>query len=278
MAVKQYRPTTPARRGMSSQDFDTITTKKPVRSLIIAKKRGSGRNNQGKITTRHQGGGTKKYVRLVNFNLAKGIEASVEHIEYDPGRSARIARIKDQTGSYHYILAANGLKQGDKIASGDEASFKTAARMPLKSIPLGSTIHAVELTPGRGAQMVRSAGASAQLLAREGDWAQVKLPSGEVRRVSVECMASVGSVGNEQHQNVKWGKAGRNRYRGKRPSVHGKAMNPSDHPMGGGEGQTGPGRIPRTPWGKPALGLKTRHRKSTNKYIVRSRHAAKRKK
>lgn len=277
MPVTSYKPTTPARRGMSSQDFDTITTKKPVRSLLVAKKRGSGRNNQGKITTRHQGGGAKRHYRLVNFALAAGTSATVEHIEYDPGRSARIARIKDTNGRYHYVLAPSGLKVGAKVQSGEDASFKVGNRLPLANIPLGSSIHAIELTPGRGAQLVRSAGNSAQLMAKEGEWAQLRLPSGEVRQVSVRCTASVGVVGNEQHQNVKWGKAGRNRYRGKRPTVHGKAMNPADHPMGGGEGQTGPGRIPRTPWGQVALGLKTRRRKSTNKYIVRSRHAAKRK-
>lgn len=277
MPVKYYNPTTPARRGMSSQNFDDVTAKKPVKSLVVAKKRGSGRNNQGKITTRHQGGGTKKHYRLVNFALAPGVNASVEHIEYDPGRSARIARIKDSDNKYHYVLAASGMKVGDKVASGEDASFKVGNRLPLKNIPLGTSVHAIELTPGRGAQLVRSAGNSAQLMAKEGDWAQLRLPSGEVRQVSINCAASVGVVGNEQHQNVKIGKAGRNRYRGIRPTVHGKAMNPADHPMGGGEGQTGPGRIPRTPWGKPALGLKTRRRKSTTKYIIRSRHAAKRK-
>lgn len=278
MAVTYYKPTTPARRGMSSQDFDTITTKKPVKSLLVVKNRGSGRNNQGRITTRHQGGGAKQFYRLVNFALAPGTSATVEHIEYDPGRSARIARIKDQAGKYHYVLAPASLKPGDKVESGDDASFKTGNRLLLKNIPLGSSIHAIELTPGRGAQLVRSAGNSAQLMAKEGDYAQVRLPSGEVRQVSINAMASIGVVGNEQHQNVKIGKAGRNRHKGIRPGVRGVVMNAVDHPHGGGDGgRHGMAKAPRTPWGQKTLGYKTRTRKSTTKYIIRSRHAAKRK-
>ncbi len=278
MALKQYKPTTPGRRGMTNQDFDKVTTKKPVKSLLKVKIRSSGRNNQGRITTRHRGGGAKKFYRIVNFNLKPGTTATVEHIEYDPNRSARIARILDQDNKYHYILAAAKMKQGDKIIAGEEAPIEAGNRLTLKDIPVGSIIHAIELQPGRGAQMVRSAGASAQLTAKEGDYAQVKLPSGEVRMVHITCTASMGAIGNEQHQNIKWGTAGRNRNRGRRPSVRGIAMNASDHPHGGGDGGAhGIGRNPVTPWGQPTLGYKTRSRKKSNKFIVRSRHAGKRK-
>jgi large subunit ribosomal protein L2 len=278
MAIKAYNPTTPGRRGMTSQDFDGITTKRPLRALTTIKKKNSGRNNQGRITTRHRGGGTRKFYRIMNFNLAAGTEAVVEHIEYDPNRSARIARIKDQNGVYHYILATNGMRQGQKISSGEEVSVENGNRLALKNIPVGSTIHAIELQPGRGAQMVRSAGASAQLMAREGAYAQVRLPSGEVRMVHVDCTASVGVIGNEQHQNIKVGKAGRSRHKGIRPTVRGVVMNAADHPHGGGDGgRHGMGKDPRTPWGQKTLGFKTRRRKVSNKFIVRGRHAAKRK-
>ena len=284
MAIKAYNPTTPGRRGMTSQDFDAITTKKPVRSLLVAKRRGNGRNNQGRITTRHQGGGAKQFYRLVNFVMTAGLTATVEHIEYDPNRSARIARIKEANGTYHYILAAQGMKIGQTITSGQEAPIESGNRLALKNIPVGSTIHAVELQPGRGAQMVRSAGNSAQLMAKESDYAQVRLPSGEVRRINVECTASLGVVGNEQHQNIKLGKAGRSRHKGIRPSVRGVVMNAADHPHGGGDGGRhgigggkNHGSAPKTPWGQKTLGYKTRRRKSTDKFIVRSRHAAKRK-
>jgi large subunit ribosomal protein L2 len=278
MAVKQYKPTTPGRRGMSSQDLTTITTNKPLRSLLVRKDRINGRNNQGRITTRHRGGGARKFYRLINFNLAEGIEATIEHIEYDPNRSARIARIKEANGTYHYILAAKDMKVGQTIRSGHEVAIENGNRLPLKSIPVGSTIHAIELQPGRGAQMVRSAGNGAQLMAKEGAYAQVRLPSGEVRMVNVECTASLGVVGNEQHQNVKIGKAGRSRHLGKRPSVRGVVMNAVDHPHGGGDGgRHRMAKAPRTPWGQKTLGFKTRRRKSTTKFIVRSRHAAKRK-
>ena len=241
MAIKTYNPTTPGRRGMSSQDFDAITTRKPLRSLVVTKRRGNGRNNQGRITTRHQGGGARKHYRLVNFDF-KG-EGTVEHIEYDPNRSARMGN-----------------------------------RLPLANIPVGTTIHALELKPGRGAQAVRSAGNSAMLMAKEGDYAQVRMPSGEVRKFLLVCTASVGVVGNEQHQNVKIGKAGRNRHLGKRPSVRGVVMNAADHPHGGGDGgRHGIGSAPKTPWGQKTLGYKTRRRKDTSNMIVRSRHAAKRK-
>jgi large subunit ribosomal protein L2 len=264
---------------MTSQDFDGITTKKPLRSLLVAQRRGNGRNNQGRITTRHQGGGTKKFYRIMNFKLAEGVNATIEHIEYDPNRSARIARIKENNGIYHYILAAQGMKVGQAISSGEEAPIETGNRLPLKSIPVGSVIHAIELKPGKGAQMVRSAGNSAQLMGRaENGYVQVRLPSGEVRLINDECTASMGVIGNEQHQNVKIGKAGRNRHLGKRPSVRGVVMNAADHPHGGGDGgRHGMGKAPRTPWGQKTLGFKTRRRKSTTQFIVRSRHSAKRK-
>lgn len=278
MAVKQYKPTTPGRRGMSSQDLTAITTKKPLRSLLVKKDRINGRNNQGRITTRHRGGGARKFYRLVNFGLAEGVVATIEHIEYDPNRSARIARIKEANGTYHYILAAQGMQVGQTIRSGSEAPIEAGNRLQLKNIPVGSVIHAIELQPGRGAQMVRSAGNGAQLMAKEGAYAQVRLPSGEVRMVNVECTASVGVIGNEQHQNVKIGKAGRSRHLGKRPSVRGVVMNAVDHPHGGGDGgRHRMAKAPRTPWGQKTLGFKTRRRKSTTQFIVRSRHAAKRK-
>ncbi|MBC7546434.1 50S ribosomal protein L2 [Candidatus Saccharibacteria bacterium] len=278
MAIKMYNPTTPGRRGMTSQDFSAITTNKPVKSLLVAQKRGSGRNNQGRITTRHKGGGARQFYRIINFGLAADITATIEHIEYDPNRSARIARIKEPNGTYHYILAAQGMKQGQVVSSGEDIAIETGNRLTLKNIPVGSTIHAIELQPGRGAQMVRSAGNSAQLMGRDNGYAQVRLPSGEVRLINEMCTASMGVIGNEQHQNVKIGKAGRNRHLGKRPSVRGVVMNAADHPHGGGDGgRHKPGKAPRTPWGQKTLGLKTRKRKSTSQFIVRSRHAAKRK-
>ncbi len=278
MAIKAYNPTTPARRGMTTQDFDTITTKKPLRALLQTKHQKSGRNNQGRITTRHRGGGARKFYRLMNFNLKPGTSAVIEHIEYDPNRSAHIARIKDTDGIYHYILAAQGMKQGQTITSGEEAAIETGNRLPLKNIPTGSVIHAIELQPGRGAQLVRGAGSSAQLMAKEDDHVQVRLPSGEVRKISGECTASMGIIGNEQHQNIKIGSAGRNRRRGFRPGVRGVVMNAADHPHGGGDGgRHGMGKDPRSPWGQKTLGFKTRRRKDTAKVIIRSRHAAKRK-
>jgi large subunit ribosomal protein L2 len=277
MSIKQYKPTTPGRRGMTTQDFDGITTKKPVKSLLRIKKSIAGRNTQGRITTRHKGGGVKKFYRLVNFDLRDGLKASVEHIEYDPNRSARIARIKDEDDKLHYILAAKGMKPGKKIASGNDAPISAGNRLPVKNIPNGTVLHCVELIPGAGAQAAKGAGAGAQLVAKESDHAQVRLPSGEVRKVNLECRASIGSVGNEQHQNIKIGKAGRNRKKGIRPTVRGVVMNAVDHPHGGGDGgRHGMGKDPRTPWGQKTLGFKTRRRKSTDKFIVRSRHAGKR--
>lgn len=281
MPIKMYKPTTPGRRNMTTQDMSKITTKKPLKSLLVVKKKNAGRNNQGRITTRHQGGGVRQFYRLVNFGLPAGTEAVVEHIEYDPNRSARIARIKDQTGQYHYILASTSMKQGQKISSGEEVAIENGNRLPLKNIPVGSVIHAIEMQPGKGAQLVRSAGNSAQLMAKEGEYAQVKLPSGEVRMVNVACTASIGVIGNEQHQNIKLGKAGRSRKKGVRPSVRGVVMAAADHPHGGGDGGRhgigGGGKSPKTPWGQKTLGYKTRRRKASNKFIVRSRHAAKRK-
>lgn len=285
MAIKAYNPTTPGRRGMTTQDFDGITTKKPLKSLLVAKKKTAGRNFQGKVTTRHKGGGARQFYRLVNFNLPEGTKATVEHIEYDPNRSARIARIKDQNNTYHYILAGTGIGVGKTVECGEDVPVEAGNRMPLKNIPVGSTIYAVELQVGKGAQLVRSAGNSAQLMAKEGDYAQVRLPSSEVRMVPVGAMATIGVVGNEQHQNIKLGKAGRSRHMGIRPTVRGVVMNAVDHPHGGGDGgrhgvgggKNYAGRSPRSPWGQKAIGYKTRTRKSTSKFIVRSRHEGKRK-
>ena len=279
MAIKTYRPTTPGRRGMTSQDTSEITTNKSVRSLLLPKNRTNGRNNSGRITVRHRGGGARKFYRMVNFDL-NAVEGTIEEIEYDPNRSAHIARIKDNQGVYHYIIAAKGMKKGQKIENGEEVSINRGNRLPLKNIPLGSTIYAVELTPGKGAQLARSAGTSIQLVAKEGKYAQIRMPSVEVRMVLVECKATLGSVGNEQHQNIKYGKAGRMRHKGVRPTVRGVVMNAVDHPHGGGEGKHGTGgsygRSPKTPWGQPTLGYKTRRRKTSNKFIVRTRHQGKR--
>jgi large subunit ribosomal protein L2 len=283
MAIRQYNPTTPGKRGMTSQDFSDITTKKPLKSLTRVKRRGNGRNNQGRITTRHKGGGARKFYRIINFNLIAGTTAKVEQIEYDPNRSARIARIKDNKGVYHYILAANGMKVGQTITSGEESSIESGNRLQLKSIPIGSTIHAIELKINGGAQLVRSAGNSAQLMGIDAGYAQVRLPSGEVRLINEGCTASIGVIGNEQHQNVKIGKAGRNRNKGIRPSVRGVVMNAVDHPHGGGDGGRhgigggkNHGSAPKTPWGQKTLGFKTRRRKNTSQFIVRSRHESKR--
>ncbi len=279
MPIKLYNPTTPARRGMTSEDYSQITTKKPLKSLIKSKKQNAGRNNTGRITVRHRGGGVKRHYRLMNHNLADGLKLTIEEIEYDPNRSARIARVKDQHGLYHYILADTSMTKGKMIESGADAPIESSNRMPLAKIPVGTQIYAIELHPGKGAQMVRSAGTKAQLMAKEGDYAQVRMPSGEVRRFRLEATAAIGIVGNVQHQNVKIGSAGRNRRKGIRPSVRGVVMNAADHPHGGGDGgRHGPGKAPRTPWGQLTLGYRTRRRKYTDKMIVRSRHNAKRKK
>jgi large subunit ribosomal protein L2 len=278
MPIKAYNPTTPARRGMTTEDYSEITTRKPLKSLIKSKKQNAGRNNTGRITVRHRGGGVKRHYRLVNHRLAPGLTVTVEEIEYDPNRSARIARVKDQHGLYHYILADTQMTKGKVIVSGPEAPVESSNRMPLSRIPVGSQIYAIEINPGKGAQMVRSAGTKAQLMAKEGDYAQVRLPSGEVRRFRLEATAALGVVGNVQHQNIKIGSAGRNRRKGIRPSVRGVVMNAADHPHGGGDGgRHGAGKAPRTPWGQLTLGYRTRRRKDTNKLIVKSRHEAKRK-
>lgn len=278
MAIKQYNPTTPARRGMTSQDLSQVTTRKPLKSLVKSKKRGSGRNNDGRITVRHRGGGVKRHYRLMNHNLPAGTVATIEEIEYDPNRSARIARIKDQNGLYHYILADTSMTKGKEIRSGEDAPVESSNRMPLANIPVGSQIYAIEINPGKGAQMVRAAGAKAQLMAKEGDYAQVRMPSGEVRRFRLEATAAIGVVGNVQHQNIKIGSAGRKRRKGIRPTVRGVVMNAADHPHGGGDGGAhGTGKAPRTPWGQLTLGYRTRRRKDTGKLIVKTRHDAKRK-
>ena len=276
MALRIYNPTTPSRRGMTSRDLAKVSAHQPERSLITKHKTITGRNHQGKITIRHRGGGAKRFYRLVDFNGIYGQAAKVKTIEYDPNRSANIALIENEVGQKFYVLAAAGLRLGQTLQLGPRTEIKTGNRATLRSIPVGSTIHNIELTPGSGGQLVRSAGASAQITAKEGKSAQVRLPSGEIRLIRLEAYATIGSVGNEAHQNIKWGSAGRMRRRGIRPRVGGKKMNPADHPMGGGEGKSGPGRLPRTPWGKIAIGGKTRRRKVTQQYIIRSRHEAKR--
>lgn len=278
MAVKVYNPTTPGRRGGTSQDLSDVTTRKPLKSLVKSKKQNAGRNNTGRITTRHRGGGVKRHYRLVNHKLPAGLTVTVEEIEYDPNRSARIARVKDQHGLYHYILADTSMTKGKVIVSGDDAPIEQSNRMTLANIPVGTQIYAIEINPGKGAQMVRSAGTKAQLMAKEGDYAQVRLPSGEVRRFRLEATAAIGVVGNIQHQNVKVGSAGRNRRKGIRPGVRGVVMNATDHPHGGGDGgRHGSGKPPRTPWGQLTLGYRTRRRKDVSNLIVKSRHEAKRK-
>jgi large subunit ribosomal protein L2 len=279
MPIKLYNPTTPARRGMTTEDYSEITTRKPLKSLVKSKKQNAGRNNTGRITVRHRGGVVKRHYRLLNHKLAPGLTVTVEEIEYDPNRSARIARVKDQHGLYHYILADTSMQKGKVVVSGEDAPIESSNRMPLSRIPIGTQIYAIEITPGKGAQMVRSAGVKAQLMAKEGDYAQVRLPSGEVRRFRLEATAAIGVVGNVQHQNVKIGSAGRNRRKGIRPGVRGIAMNAVDHPHGGGDGGAhGIGRTPRTPWGQLTLGYRTRRRKDVSKLIIKTRHDAKRKK
>lgn len=277
MAIRTYNPTTSARRGMTSQDFEAITAKKPLKTLLKTRRAATGRSASGRITVRHKGGGAKRFIRAVNFKLPADMRATVEAIEYDPGRSAHIARIKDENGRFHYIIAGKGMKPGKKITVGEEASISKGNRLPLKNIPLGTQVYAIELQPGRGTQLARSAGVSAQLVAKEDKLAQIRLPSGEVRRVSVDAMATIGTIGNEQHQNVQLGKAGRSRRKGIRPTVRGVVMAAADHPHGGGDGgKHRMARPPTTPWGQKTLGYKTRKRKTSNKFIVRSRHQGKR--
>ena len=275
MGIKKYNPTTPGLRGMTVSTFEEITTSTPEKSLTVTLKKNAGRNVRGKITVRHRGGGTRAKYRIIDFKRNKdGIPGKVATIEYDPNRSANIALVVYADGEKRYIIAPNKLVVGDTVFSGADSDIKTGNALPLKNIPVGTVIHCVELKPGKGAQMVRSAGNGAQLMAKEGNYAQVRLPSGEVRKVRIECRATIGEVGNLDHENIKIGKAGRKRHMGIRPTVRGSVMNPNDHPHGGGEGKTGIGRVsPVTPWGKPALGYKTRKKnKPSNQYIVKKRN------
>ncbi len=278
MSVKIYKPTTPGQRNMTGPSFDEITKTKPERSLLVSKSKKGGRNAYGRITVRHQGGGNRQKVRIVDFKREKiGITARVAAIEYDPKRSARLALLNYADGEKRYIVAPQGLNVGDEIMSGATAEIRTGNCLPISSIPVGTLVHNVEMTEGSGGQLVRSAGAAAQLLAKEGEYAQVRMPSGEVRLIRQKCTACIGQVGNLEHSQVKLGKAGNKRHLGVRPTVRGTAMSPRDHPHGGGEGRSPVGMAgPKSPWGKPTLGYKTRKNKRTQKYIVRSRQSAKR--
>jgi large subunit ribosomal protein L2 len=273
MGVKNYRPMSPARRGMSVSDFTEVTRTQPERSLVAGRvNKSGGRNQHGHVTTWHRGGGHKRRYRRVDFRREKqGVPARVAAIEYDPNRSAHIALLHYRDGEKRYILAPKGLRVGDEVASGSDVEIRTGNALPLSRIALGTVVHAIEMKPGKGAQLVRAAGGGAQLMAREGRYATLRMPSGEHRLILVDCMATVGEVGNPDHENVSWGKAGRTRYKGKRPHVRGVAMNPVDHPMGGGEGRSAGGRHPCTPWGVPTKGHKTRRNKRSKKYIVKRR-------
>lgn len=272
MGIKRYKPTSAGRRGMTVNDFAEITKFEPEKSLTEALRKKGGRNNHGHITTRHRGGGHKRRYRIIDFKRKKfDIPAKVAGIEYDPNRSANIALLHYSDGEKRYILAPLGLKVGDTLMAGPNAEIRVGNALPLANIPIGSQIHNIELTPGRGGQLVRSAGNTAQLMAREGNYATVRLPSGEMRMVHIKCMATLGQVGNLDHQNVVLGKAGRSRWLGRRPVVRGAAMNPVDHPHGGGEGRAPAGMNPKTKWGKPAMGKTTRYNPRTDKFIVRSR-------
>lgn len=275
MAIKIYKPVTPGLRGMTGYSFEEITKSEPERSLIVIRKKHSGRNAQGRITVRHQGGGNKQYIRLVDYKrLKRDISASVEAIEYDPNRTARLALIFYADGVKNYIVAPLGLKVGDTIMAGKTAEIRPGNSLPISNIPVGTMVHNIELQEGRGGQLVRAAGTSAQLLAKEGDHAQLRLPSGEVRLVRQTCYATIGQVGNVDHGNIKLGKAGRKRHMGIRPTVRGTAMSPRDHPHGGGEGRQPVGMpSPKSPWGKPTRGYKTRKNKKTDQYIVRRRNS-----
>ncbi len=273
MAIKKYKPTTPGRRNMTGYTFEEITKKEPEKSLTVSLTSTGGRNAEGRITARHRGGGHKRKYRIIDFKRNKdGVPAKVAAIEYDPNRSARIALLHYLDGEKRYILAPAGLQVGDMVESGPEADIKVGNALPLANIPVGSVIHNIELQPGKGAQMVRSAGTAAQLMAKEGKYATLRLPSGEFRMVLQACRATLGQVGNVEHENMVVGKAGRSRYLGKRPHVRGVVMNPVDHPHGGGEGKAPIGRPgPVTPWGKPALGARTRKKKASDSLIVRRR-------
>ena len=273
MPLKVYRPTSPGRRGMSVSTFEELTPgKKPEPSLLEPLRKTGGRNNTGRMTVRHRGGGHKRMYRIIDWKRDKiGVQARVIAIEYDPNRTARIALLQYADGEKRYIVAPTGLKVGQEVSSGPEADLSLGNALSLRDIPTGTVIHNIELKPGRGAQMVRGAGGSAQLMAKEADWCQVRLPSGEVRRVLTACMATIGQVGNAEQGTLNLGKAGRSRWLGRRPTVRGSVMNPRDHPHGGGEGKAPIGGQPQTKWGKPAMGKKTRRRKSTDKFIVRKR-------
>ena len=274
MEIKRYKPTTNGRRGMTVASFEEITRSKPEKSLVVSLNKSAGRNAHGRITSRHRGGGAAKKYRIIDFKRSKdGVPAKVAHIEYDPNRTSYIALLNYADGEKRYILAPKGLKVGDKVESGEDADIKVGNALPLHAIPIGTTVHNIEMTPGKGGQIARAAGTSAQLSAKEGKMAQLRLPSGEYRRVSVNCRATVGTVGNIGHELINLGKAGKKRHLGIRPHVRGSAMNPVDHPHGGGEGRTPIGRpSPMTPWGKKALGLKTRKKnKKSDRYIVRRR-------
>tara|TARA_B110000263_G_scaffold247885_1_gene261635 strand:- start:1607 stop:2437 length:831 start_codon:yes stop_codon:yes gene_type:complete len=274
MPIKQFRPTTPGRRNASGYTFEELTKKRPERSLVESlRKNNAGRNNQGRLTVRHRGGGHKRLYRRIDWKREKyGVPARVAAIEYDPNRSSRIALLHYADGEKRYILAPNQLSVDDMLMSGPGADLRIGNAMPLLDMPTGTQVHNVELTPGRGGQLVRTAGASAQLMAKEGEYALLRLPSSEMRRVRIECMATIGQVGNIEHGLIKLGKAGRTRHRRRRPQVRGSVMNPVDHPHGGGEGRTGIGMpSPKTPWGKPTLGYRTRRNKRTGKFIVRRR-------
>ena len=275
MAIKKYNPTSPARRFMTVSDFAEITKTEPERSLLAKKDKHAGRNSYGRITVRHRGGGNRRKYRIIDFKRNKdGMPATVIGIEYDPNRSANIALLQYEDGTKAYILAPLGLTDGDVVMSGTGADIKPGNALFIKDIPVGTLIHNIEMYPGKGGQLVRSAGVSAQLMAKEGDYAQVRLPSGEVRMIRLNCKATIGEVGNQQHENISIGKAGRKRHMGWRPTVRGSVMNPCDHPHGGGEGKSPIGRpAPVTPWGKPALGYKTRKKKNqSNKFIVKRRN------
>ena len=273
MAVKKYKPVTPGQRGMTGYTFEEITKSEPERSLIVSLPSHAGRNAYGRVTVRHRGGGVRRYVRMVDFKREKhGIPAKVAAIEYDPGRTARLALLFYADGEKRYIIAPMGIKVGDTLFSGPTAEIRPGNCLPISNIPVGTMVHNIEIQLGKGAQLVRSAGAAAQLLAKEGEFAQVRMPSGEVRLIRQVCYATIGQVGNLDHSNIKLGKAGRSRHLGIRPTVRGSAMSPRDHPHGGGEGRQPIGKPgPRSPWGKPTLGYKTRKNKQTDKYIVRRR-------
>lgn len=273
MPVKQYNPTSPGRRSMTTSTFEEITKREPEKSLIIPQRSTGGRNNRGKMTVRFRGGGHKQAYRLIDFRRDKwNIPARVSSIEYDPNRSARIALVQYEDGEKRYILAPNGLQVGDRVMAGPEAEIRTGNALPLTRIPVGTMIHNIELKPGKGGQLARSAGCAAQLMAREDGYVQIRLMSGEVRRVPAQCLATIGQVGNIDHENITIGKAGRSRWLGRRPHVRGVAMNPVDHPHGGGEGKSGQGNPhPVSPWGMLTKGYKTRRRKETDKYIIKRR-------